>query len=134
MASCTKRLQQVERQAQRELQPQRQQVQRQLVGLRCSQLSLVQLLPYGEGVSFTSCFCQPPSILPISIKGGEICEKSFVSMVLSSHAICIKNFRRSSLNDAFFTIGNFCSLAAKPAVKISSDNSMKRLLIFSPSE
>ncbi|MDP2709034.1 MAG: hypothetical protein Q8O93_03245 [bacterium] len=90
--------------------------------------------PVIGGVSFISCLCQPPSILPISIKGADSSANFLLSIALSSQAICIKNLSRSNFNEAFLIIMALFSLVAKLAVKISSASSINRLLIFSPRE
>ena len=87
--------------------------------------------PIIGGVYFISCLCQPPSILPISIKGDDSSANFLLSIALSSQAICIKNLSKSNFNEAFLIIPALFSLAAKPAVKISSASSINRLLIFS---
>lgn len=66
--------------------------------------------PYLGGVSFASCFCQPPSILPTSASGAEIAANFLLSKAFSSHAICRKHFRESSLLLTLVMIGSFKSL------------------------
>ena len=90
--------------------------------------------PVIGGVSFMSCFCQPPSIRPISTKSAANSANFLLSIAFSSQAICIKNLSRSSFKEAFLTITALFSLAAKPAVKMSSISSMNNKLIFSPKE
>lgn len=91
-------------------------------------------LPVIGGVSFVSCLCHPPSILPISAKGSASRENFLLSIALSSQAIRMKNLSRSSFKEAFLIIITLFSFTAKPAVKISSASSINKRLIFSPKE
>ena len=51
---------------------------------------------YSGGVSFTSCFCQPPNIFPASTKGEEMAANCLLSKALSSQANCKKYLRVSN--------------------------------------
>lgn len=57
--------------------------------------------PYLGGVSFISCFCQPPNILPASTKGVEIAVNCLLSKAFNSQANCRKYLSVSSLILAF---------------------------------
>lgn len=86
-----------------------------------------------RGVSFVSCRCQPPSILPISNKGFEIAASFLSSMAFKDHASCRKNFKVSSLTLAFCTNADLFTLVVNPAIKIYSMTSVNRPSIFCPS-
>lgn len=86
-----------------------------------------------SGVSFSTFLIHPPSILPISLSGSESRVYFLLSSTFSSHAICKKNFNRSSFPLALCSIGSFCDRESIPAMNISSMVSKNRASILAPS-
>lgn len=87
---------------------------------------------YRAGVFCSMPRLHPPSIRPISFKSSDNSVYVAVCRILSSHAICRKNFNKSNLPFAFARMGGFCSFWRYCAIKSSSSMSKKRASIFAP--
>lgn len=89
---------------------------------------------FPAGVSFSSCFFQPPIIFPISSRGIETAEYFFAFIAFNSNAICKKNFMASIVVHNSRMSSSFSSRGAYFACNMSCNVSVNNMSILAPSE
>ncbi len=125
-------VQRLERRAEREREPERQRLARQLGVRGRAQLISFSNTPYLGSVCFSTCPNHPPNIRPISSNLSEIVTYFFVSIDLDSNRIKSSSLRVSNLRIARRRYGDLSFFGKNVAAETASIISIHKVSIRTP--